>query len=417
MPQLFMTNQLLSRIQLVNVLRGRLIESRYAPSSIELCTRCACKIIHFMEKNDIDSYSLQVGMDFLMSQLKGSSGSAKANNVSYSTVRHLNLIVEGISIAQSRHVQTPPSIYGDFEIAGNQFLDSLEKERLIASTIASYRHVISRFSLKMSLDKVDMQSLRWEDIAGFISSITNIRLEVISKLRRFLFFLHTENYITRNFSDLLSGVRVRSKDKLPSVYLPQEILEIESSVNRAKSVGKRDFAIILLASRLGLRRSDICNLCFSNLDWERNLISIRQSKTNKYLELPLLNDVGEAIIDYILHGRPNGESSYIFLTFCPPFEPLRAERITAIAKRYIRASGVEQKKRHQGSHALRHSLATTMMCNGIQLEVISGALGHESVNSTTCYLAVNVAQLKECAHEVSLVSESFYEQEGGVLYD
>ena len=175
--------------------------------------------------------------------------------------------------------------------------------------------------------------------------------------------------------------------------------------------------MILLATRLGLRSSDIRRLQLGNIDWDRNVISLIQYKTNKQTELPLLSEVGDAIIDYLLHGRPKTNLKYVFLSLMQPYRMLGDSAFTGIVIRVIRDSRINTNGRHHGAHSLRHSLATTLMNNGTDLPVISETLGHKSTESTMYYLNVNISNLLECSHEVPSVPDLYYTQKGGLFYE
>lgn len=181
-------------------------------------------------------------------------------------------------------------------------------------------------------------------------------------------------------------------------------------------VGKRDYAILLLATRLGLRASDICRLEFDHLDWDHNVIAFIQYKTKKSIELPLLTDVGEAIVNYLRYGRPISGHSEIFLSARPPYRPMFRWGINGVISRIMRESGVDISKRKFGPHAMRHSLASRLLANGVSLPVISESLGHESSLSTMEYLRVDLSSLMKCALDVPPVNSAFYEQKGGIFY-
>ena len=112
-------------------------------------------------------------------------------------------------------------------------------------------------------------------------------------------------------------IKLRKKERIPSYYTTEEIKVIENSVSRSSALGKRNYAMILLASRLGLRASDIMSLKFSDIDWDNDLIRLRIQKTGKTIELPLLADVGNAIIDYLRYGRPASTSQTYFYQVVP----------------------------------------------------------------------------------------------------
>ncbi|MDP3915425.1 MAG: tyrosine-type recombinase/integrase [Bacteroidota bacterium] len=180
------------------------------------------------------------------------------------------------------------------------------------------------------------------------------------------------------------------REKLPSVYDADEIKRIEDAVGQSSAVGKRDYAMLLLATRLGLRSSDIAGLKFENLDWNRNIICLTQSKTKKVIELPLLTDVGEAVINYLKYGA---------------------------VSRTIIASGVDITGRKFDSHAMRHKLASQLLRNGTSLPVISETLGHSDTQATMNYLRIDINNLMRCSLDVPLVSASFYQQKGGLFYE
>jgi integrase len=192
---------------------------------------------------------------------------------------------------------------------------------------------------------------------------------------------------------------------------------MDVAIEKTSKKGKRNYAIFLLASRLGLRASDICALQFCNLDWERNVINLVQCKTGKEIEQPLLAVIGEAIVDYIRNGRPKSESKTIFLTAVAPYTPIGVSGLSGIISCVIFKSGIDVKDRHHGSHCLRHSLATQLLNQGTTLPVISQTLGHSNSQTTMIYLGIDVNGLLSCSLDVPSVPESFYMQKGGWFYE
>jgi site-specific recombinase XerD len=166
-----------------------------------------------------------------------------------------------------------------------------------------------------------------------------------------------------------------------------------------------------------LRVSDICGLSFSNLLWRENLIVFIQGKTKKRIELPLLADVGNAIIDYLKYGRPVSQLPYIFLHAGHEERKLAEPTLHSIVSLYLRQAGVTnvEKKKH-GPHALRHSLAGFLLQKKTPLPVISELLGHDSTESTKTYLRIDMEQLRQCALEVPPVDDSYYLRTGVVSH-
>jgi integrase len=185
------------------------------------------------------------------------------------------------------------------------------------------------------------------------------------------------------------------------------------AVDRGNPRGRRDYAMMLLAARLGLRSSDICGLTFENLLWAQNLIALIQEKTKKRIELPLLTEVGNAIIDYLKYGRPDSDLPYVFLHANHGYRRLQEPTLHSIVCYYMRLAGIANidDKKH-GPHALRHSLAGFLLEKKTPLPVISEVLGHSSTESTKTYIRMDMDSLRQCALEVPPVSDRYYRKGG-----
>lgn len=242
---------------------------------------------------------------------------------------------------------------------------------------------------------------------------------MVVAVKYFCRYLYHEGIIKDELANFFSRFHKKKTKKLLSHYTPEEIAKIENTVDRTTETGRRDYAMILLASRYGLRSSDIRNLKFNDIDWEGNKIKIIQLKTHQELELPLLADVGEAIIDYIKNGRPHSKFNTIFVTHQYPFETVAGPQFhRMVSTTILKANlGDGNGKRKKGPHSMRHSLATALMNNGEQLSTISQILGHKSCETTKVYLTVNIQSLLQCSLMVPAIDDAFYMQEGGIFYD
>lgn len=222
-------------------------------------------------------------------------------------------------------------------------------------------------------------------------------------VRLFLRYLYLENITNEDLSLYIGTVRGTYHQKLPSFWTKNEVSQLLNAIDQNNPNEKRDYAMILLVARLGLRSSDVKKLKFENLHWKENQIVIIQSKTGEPLTLPLLRDVGWAIIDYVQNARPKVDNPHVFLRHLPPYTELseRNHLYRTIEKYMLRARLPITAKKRNGMHSLRHSLATTLMEENIPLSDISDILGHTSVNSTSIYLNVDVNRLRDCAIEVN----------------
>ena len=201
---------------------------------------------------------------------------------------------------------------------------------------------------------------------------------------------------------IVPHVKIDKTSRIPSAYRKEEVQQLLNSVDRGNPKGKRDYAILLLASRLGMRAGDICALSFAHLKWSQNVIELLQGKTQEPVVLPLLPDIGSAIIEYLKYGRPETDSSTIFVRHTCPITPLTPPTLHSIVWHYLQRAGVHvpDGKKH-GPHALRHSLASALLENNVPLPIISEVLGHTSTQTTTLYLKIDLPHLRQCALDVS----------------
>ena len=153
------------------------------------------------------------------------------------------------------------------------------------------------------------------------------------------------------------------------------------AIDRGNPCGKRDYAIILLITRLGLRGVDVKRLEFADFDWPGNRLFVVQAKTGHRVQLPLLKEVGWAVIDYIRHGRPDCDCPQVFLRHTAPIGPFSdQDHLHQILVKHARVAHVPvSEKRRHGMHSLRHTLATRLMEGGTPVEQIADILGHQSV--------------------------------------
>ncbi len=240
---------------------------------------------------------------------------------------------------------------------------------------------------------------------------------IISTVRNFIKYLYQEKLLDVDYAKKIPHAKVVSQPKLPSTYTKREIEKLIKSVERSSTTGKRNYAIILIAARLGLRASDIARLKFDSLKWETNTIELTMIKTGRELVLPLLADVGNAIIDYLKYARPESEEPYVFLTERPPHGSFSTSNVvTHIVQRAFRKAGIDVTNRKFGPHSLRHSLGFRMLEQSTILPIMSDVFGHESTESTRYYLRIDLQSMKQCMLDVPPVTDSFYSQKGGIFY-
>lgn len=244
-----------------------------------------------------------------------------------------------------------------------------------------------------------------EDIFSYISTLEKYsqgsKYGMISQIKSFLKFLYISSFTKLDLSFSVPKVKINHNHIPSNILTFDEIKKVLSVIDRNTSIGKRDYAILIIMAELGLRFVDLKKLKFKNIDWQKNSINIIQSKTNKLVTLPLLNDIGLALIDYIKNGRPNVKCEYIFLHENQKFTTKYT--FNASFKKYLRLANIDiSSKKYIGPHSLRHSLATTLLQNRTPLSTISEILGHTDINNTAIYLKVDIASLRECCLDLEV---------------
>jgi len=236
----------------------------------------------------------------------------------------------------------------------------------------------------------------------FVSSLRHLASRsisrIVSDLRGFFRFLLMRGVLRRDLSFALPTVRVPSDARIPSVWDAELVEQLLGAVDRSSPKGKRDYAILLLACRLGLRAGDIRRLQLGDLNWRESKVAITQSKTVAPLSLPLTEEIGEALIDYLKSGRPNSEHREVFLKLHAPFDPFATSHLYHIVTYWRRVAGVQFRcKQKRGLHSLRHSLATRLLNAGTPLATISEILGHTTLEATRIYAKADVEALRSVA--------------------
>ena len=222
---------------------------------------------------------------------------------------------------------------------------------------------------------------------------------VVSSLRSFLRYLCMQGGVPENLVDHVPKVSVRRDARIPSVWKPKDVEALLCAVDRSSPVGKRDYAILLLAVRLGMRVSDIRALRLEHLQWELARIVMTQTKGGSLLELPLTEEIGTVLIDYLRNGRPKTQHREVFLRANAPFAPFASNNnLHHIITTYRRRAGIALPIQHRrGLHSLRHTLASRLLEVGTPLETISSLMGHLSVETTRLYTKIDIEALRSVA--------------------
>ena len=408
---------------------GAYLESRlhYSGYSVGAYRKGWVRIRQFMVSNGIGRYGPEVEKRFLDQEFEGRSGrklSKQERFLANGTGKLTEFQQTGKIDAPVRPKSKYPMVFkGAIGKAIMAFIEYKRSEERL-SNISLHCHQrnllpFHRYCNEQSIDRID--DIDMAVILQYIGKLdykkkTPIRLR-ISSLRSFMKHLFEQGFLAVDHSLGVPAYRSVGQPKLPSTYSKREIEKLILSVERSSAIGKRNYAIVLLAARLGLRASDISRLKFTELHWDTSTIAIEQVKTGRELILPLLPNVGNALIDYLKHGRPESEEPFVFLSEKPPYGRFTTSNVvTHVVQRAFRKSGIDIQNKRFGPHSLRHSLGSRMLEESTVLPVITEIFGHKSTESTRYYLRIDLRSMRQCMLEVPPVPTDFYLQKGGVFH-
>lgn len=278
----------------------------------------------------------------------------------------------------------------------------LREERALASaTIHNYVPFIRSFlGDRFGNGRVTLGRLCADDVVRFVQrQAPRLHLKraklLTSALRSFLRYVRYRGDITLDLAAAVPPVANWSMTSIPRAIPADQIKRLLASINRRTAIGRRDYAILLLLARLGLRSSEVAFLQLDDIDWRAGRLSVR-GKSGRQTELPLPTDVGEAIVAYLQHGRPRSTSRRVFLRSRAPIRGfLSQSAIGSVIKHRLERASIDAPTK--GAHQFRHALATQMLRHGASLTEIGEVLGHRSPQTTKIYAKVDLEALRKLA--------------------
>lgn len=408
--------------QEIQILIGQCIaffqESNYSQNRISVYKRLwKYGIVPFMEAKGLTKYEPGIGEAFIDTcHYNGAIRHQEREKIR--SIRVLNDMLQTGLIRKCCFTPVYHRLDGELGQDMEKLIQHLTNLRRSKTTIGDYRLYQSEFLHHLKMEGVHhKEEIAEKHIISFVLAHPTNKVNIVSALRVLFRYWNEEQLLERDFRLFFESFRIRHPERVPSFFTKDEIQRIENSIPRSSAIGKRNYAMTLLASRLGLRASDIANLMFSQIDWDNNLITITMQKTQKMIQLPLLTEVGNAIVDYLRNGRPQSNLAQVFLSCRAPFIGVTRACVCAAINTIIVTSGVDVHLKHHGPHSLRHSLASAMLCKETTFPVISESLGHRHTDTTMVYLKIDIASLMKCALPVPSVTEEFYLQRGGAFYE
>jgi site-specific recombinase XerD len=311
--------------------------------------------------------------------------------------RLLNLLLrQGVIPEPSLAPATPAEKLGD------EFRLYLRQERALASTTPiAYLPFVGKFLAEyFGTGPVNLGTLSAIDVTGFVqrraASIHSKRVQLMTTaLRSFLRFARYRGDVHTDLAACVPTVANWSQSNIPKALPPGQVKCVLASCDRRTAVGRRDYAILLLLARLGLRAGEVTTLALEDLDWQAGLITVR-GKGGHDSPMPLPPDVGKAIAEYLRNGRPPNVSRCVFLRARAPVQSFKgAQAIDSVVRHALARVGIDSPRK--GAHQFRHGLACQMLRQGASLAEIGEVLRHRSPQTTAIYAKVDLPALRSLA--------------------
>ncbi len=373
-------------------------EQGYALSSLRKQVRIAAYFSRWLGRNSVrlHSVSLEHAAEYLRSRARRvriHKGDAPALRYLIECLRR-----DGVILAEKIAVSRPTPV----EQCAKEFELYLRQERVLAeATIINYVPLIRCFLKdRFGEGAVKLSRLRSGDVVGFVQRqaprLHPKRSKLLTTALRC--FLQYARYCGEVTADLAAAVPVVpnwSRTTLPRGITTEQVRQLLASINRRTATGRRDYAILLLLARLGLRSSEVAFLDLDDIDWNVGQLSVR-GKRGRHTELPLLPEVGKAIAAYLRRGRPESASRRLFLRAKAPLRGFQgASGVGSVVRHSLKRAKVNAPT--HGAHQFRHGLATEMLRQGASLAEIGELLRHQHAQTTTIYAKVDIDALRTLA--------------------
>jgi site-specific recombinase XerD len=312
----------------------------------------------------------------------------------YLTTRGLSPVLDYLRSIGAVPAGSPED--GAIAVVLDAYSDYMQVERLLAPlTIYNNLGVARRFLAQYGEARCcDLSGLRPSDVNGYIvreseHQATGTVGANAYALRDLVRFLYATGVVPRDISPAIPGVSAASRCPIPKGVSADVVTALLNSCDRRRPQGLRDYAILKLLVRLGLRSIEVSSMTLDDIDWRAGEFTVTGKGRRRDL-LPLPIDVGEAVADYVANGRPETTSRAVFLLGTVPSAPISRNAVVFVPRRASVRAGIPV----VGAHRLRHTCATEMLASGASLREIAQVLRHESEVTTAIYASVQMSALK-----------------------
>jgi site-specific recombinase XerD len=378
-------------------------ERHYTQHSIRCKIRVISAFSRWLDKRRLGAESADA--DQVRRFIKHRRRATKGNTGDTSALRQMSEMLLRKKITRE-HV----SPLGERERVEHDFCRHLlEDKGLRPSTPMSYIRHVSRFLKGIFGDgPLRFEELVGADIIAFIRQDTlgrsySLTQQTLTAISAFLWYLRFRGLITIDLRACVPKAARWSLAKLPTFLTSDQVTHVLGKCERGSGIGRRNYAILLLLARLGLRAGEVAALTLDQFDWPHSLLTLR-GKGGRWAQMPIPQDVGEAIVDYLEHGRPASSDRHLFISMCAPWQGFRsAVSISIIASRALSRAQIDHPR--AGAHTFRHALASEMLRQGASLREIARLLRHQNPDTTRIYAKVDLKALRKLTMPWSGCSE------------
>jgi site-specific recombinase XerD len=292
---------------------------------------------------------------------------------------------------------TVPSVYAKHLAEFGDYL--LQERGLSPKTVAYDRRTIQEFLAPMEKAAPPLTELTVAQVDELLAKkvcdegyARSTIQRWASALRRFFRFAERRGWCRQGLAAAIMAPRAFTHEGLPIGPAWEDVKRLLVATEGERAIDIRDRGLLMLLAVYGLRAGEVATLCLKDFDWEREVLSVPHSKSQRPRTYPLCRPVGDAVLRYVREVRPRAGCQQVFLTLMVPFRPLSANALTMVVKRRLHALGLQLP--HYGAHVLRHACATHLLAEGLSLKEIGDHLGHISPDTTRIYAKVDLAALR-----------------------
>jgi site-specific recombinase XerD len=389
---------------LTNGLLKQLELKFYGQDTLNNYRRILKNLTLFMQQNEIPAYSSEIGNVFIEDYFSTHEISVSFQKTIKTVIGRLNDYSEGKKYSPQRK-KTSVKLPDNYMVLLEDYLSFCEQNGNRAGTIKEKRKFCGDFLIfLMSLGGNAIRNIDSTQICKACLMFGN--KDAWDAIRLFLKYLYKESIVEYDYSTIVP--HYTRPFIIPATYAEDEILRFENAIDRSSKIGIRDYAMLILATRLGMRSGDIAGLAFDEIDFEGNSIHLVQEKTLQTLELPLLPEIKDAIMNYIENARPTvNDECHIFLRQNAPYQGITTSAIRFATTKYFRKAGIDISDKKHGLHTFRSSLASSMVNDQVPYDVVRKVLGHTDPNAIKHYAKVDIERLREYAIAVPAPSGVF----------